>query len=573
MTDPLKPQDHAERVAHFRAQLLGPLLVGELDRGALRAGLAELSQKLVRPPDSPLSRRYSKPTLERWYYRYRQGGVEALRPAPRRDRGAARALTKAQRKLLLDIRREYPRASAELILRTLASDGRLPANAPSAPTVRRLFAEHGLDRLTLRRTGKTGRVRRRWQAEAPGVLWHADVCHGPTLTSGDTKLPVRIHAILDDASRHIMAIEVCDNEREIEMLRLMVRALRRGPRPDALYLDNGSTYSGDTLATAGRRAADLTRQLLAFSRKQILEPEVTSLKTVVHGIEGMLRRLLGEDIDIAVHLERALGNVMADPGQMEQVLMNLAVNARDALERGGQLTIETRNVELDEEYAAQHTAVTPGPYVSLAVTDSGSGMSDETRRSIFEPFFTTKEKGKGTGLGLAMVHGIVTQSGGNIWVYSELGHGTTFKIYLPRVDTPVAACDSAPPRVAVLGDETLLLVEDDAAVRRAAERILQVAGYHVLTAASGDEALGIAERHAGEIRLLLTDVVMPGMSGPEVAERLRQSRPSLEILFTSGYTDNAIVHHGVLDAGTHFLTKPFSVTDLTLKVRAVLDER
>jgi len=324
---------------------------------------------------------------------------------------------------------------------------------------------------------------------------------------------------------------------------------------------------------AGRRAADLTRQLLAFSRKQILEPEVTSLKTVVHGIEGMLRRLLGEDIDIAVHLERALGNVMADPGQMEQVLMNLAVNARDAMERGGQLTIETRNVELDEEYAAQHTAVTPGPYVSLAVTDSGSGMSDETRRSIFEPFFTTKEKGKGTGLGLAMVHGIVTQSGGNIWVYSELGHGTTFKIYLPRVDTPVAACDSAPPRVAVLGDETLLLVEDDAAVRRAAERILQVAGYHVLTAASGDEALGIAERHAGEIRLLLTDVVMPGMSGPEVAERLRQSRPSLEILFTSGYTDNAIVHHGVLDAGTHFLTKPFSVTDLTLKVRAVLDER
>ena len=250
MTDPLKPQDHAERVAHFRAQLLGPLLVGELDRGALRAGLAELSQKLVRPPDSPLSRRYSKPTLERWYYRYRQGGVEALRPAPRRDRGAARALTKAQRKLLLDIRREYPRASAELILRTLASDGRLPANAPSAPTVRRLFAEHGLDRLTLRRTGKTGRVRRRWQAEAPGVLWHADVCHGPTLTSGDTKLPVRIHAILDDASRHIMAIEVCDNEREIEMLRLMVRALRRGPRPDALYLDNGSTYSGGTLATA-----------------------------------------------------------------------------------------------------------------------------------------------------------------------------------------------------------------------------------------------------------------------------------------------------------------------------------
>jgi len=253
MTDTLKPKDHAEAVAHFRAQLLGPLLVGDLDRGALRVGLAELSQKRVRPPGSALSRRYSKPTLERWYYRYKKGGVEALRPARRGDRGAARALSPAQRKLLLGIRGEFPGASAELILRTLELDGRLAPKTLSAPTLRRLFAQHGLDRRTLRRTGKAGRARRRWEASAPGVLWHADVCHGPTLTLGDTKVPVRIHAILDDASRRIMAIEVCDNEREIEMLRLMVRALRRSPRPDALYLDNGSTYSGDTLATACAR--------------------------------------------------------------------------------------------------------------------------------------------------------------------------------------------------------------------------------------------------------------------------------------------------------------------------------
>lgn len=253
MTESLQPKDHAERVAHFRAQLLGPLLVGELQRGELRAGLRELADKPVRPPGSSVSRTYSVATLERWYYRCRNGGVAALAPAPRKDRGAARALNEAQRTLLLEIRREYPRASAELIIRTLELDGRLPKGAVSPSTLRRLFAEHGLDRGTLRRVGQTGRIRRRWQASAPGVLWHSDVCHGPTLELPDGKVPVRVHAILDDVSRDIIAIQVCDNEREVEMLRLLVRALRGRPKCDALYLDNGSTYSGETLATACRR--------------------------------------------------------------------------------------------------------------------------------------------------------------------------------------------------------------------------------------------------------------------------------------------------------------------------------
>lgn len=253
MTDTLTPKDGAEEVAHFRAQLIGPLLVRDLPRGELQSRLSELSQIRVRPPGSKILRTYAVPTLQRWYYLHRKGGIAALAPAPRRDRGAARALSDDQRELLLQIRREHPRASAELIVRTLELDGRLQTGQVSAGTLRRLFAQHGLDRRTLRRTGKAGRIRRRWEAAGPGVLWHADVCHGPTLTLAGVKVPMRIHALLDDASRRILAIEVCDNEREIEMLRLTVRALRRHPAPDALYLDNGSTYSGETLATACHR--------------------------------------------------------------------------------------------------------------------------------------------------------------------------------------------------------------------------------------------------------------------------------------------------------------------------------
>ena len=323
---------------------------------------------------------------------------------------------------------------------------------------------------------------------------------------------------------------------------------------------------------AGQRAAELTRQLLAFSRKQVLEPEVLDLNEVVGGIEAMLRRLLGEDIDIVVHTADGLGRVEADPGQIEQVIMNLAVNARDAMPSGGKLTIETANVELDQDYANGRVGVKPGRYVQLVVSDTGCGMDDQTLARVFEPFFTTKGQDRGTGLGLATVYGIVKQSGGNIWVYSEPDRGTSFKVYLPRVDAPATAAKRPTAPQVAAGDETVLVVEDEVAVRRAAERILSRAGYQVLAAANGGEALLLCERHDGTIDLLLTDVVMPQMSGRELAERLAEIRPGLRTLYMSGYTDNAIVHHGVLDPGTRFISKPFSVADLTRKVREVLDE-
>jgi len=324
---------------------------------------------------------------------------------------------------------------------------------------------------------------------------------------------------------------------------------------------------------AGERATALTRQLLAFSRKQILQPVALDLNQVAAGVEKMLRRIVGEDIDFVQVLAPDLGVVRADPGQLEQVLMNLVVNARDAMPEGGKLTIETANVEIDEEYAARHVDVTPGSYVQLVVTDTGCGMDEQTKARLFEPFFTTKEKGKGTGLGLSTVYGIVKQSGGNIWVYSEPGQGTTFKIYLPRELGAAATVTQAPEVVArPTGTETVLVVEDEEALRKVAKRSLTAAGFTVLTAADGVEALETAARHAGEIHLLLTDVVMPKMSGRALAVELTKTRPAIQVLYMSGYTDNAIVHHGVLDPGTQFLPKPFSGNDLTRKVREVLDQ-
>ena len=323
---------------------------------------------------------------------------------------------------------------------------------------------------------------------------------------------------------------------------------------------------------AGQRAAVLTRQLLAFGRKQILAPEILKLNEVVTGIEGMLRRLLGEDIEILVHAADDLGTVLADPGQIEQVIMNLAVNARDAMPGGGKLTIETSNADLDAGYAERHVAVKPGRYVLLAVSDTGCGMDASTRERIFEPFFTTKEKGKGTGLGLSTVYGIVKQSGGNIWVYSEQGRGSTFKIYLPRVDAPVPEARRRAPSTLATGDETVLVVEDEDAVRRLSERILRTAGYRVLTAANAGEALLLVEKHGSRIDLLLTDVVMPQLSGRELAQRLAQARPDMRVLYMSGYTDGAIVHQGVLDAAVRLISKPFNAADLTRSVREVLDE-
>jgi CheY-like chemotaxis protein len=339
-------------------------------------------------------------------------------------------------------------------------------------------------------------------------------------------------------------------------------------------LHEGDPLGGDLLEVkrAGERAATLTRQLLAFSRKQVLQPVALDLNQIANGIENMLRRIIGEDIDFLQVLAPDLGLTLADPGQIEQVLMNLVVNARDAMPEGGKLTIETSNVEIDEEYAAGHVAVKPGSYVQIAVTDTGCGMDEQTRSRIFEPFFTTKEKGKGTGLGLSTVYGIVKQSGGHVWVYSEPGQGTTFKVYLPRAHSlakPVLK--ELPPSVHPVGGETILVVEDEEALRNVAKRILGAAGYTVLTAANGGEALLTCEQHPTEIHLVLTDVVMPKMSGRVFVERLAKVRPGIRVLYMSGYTDDAIVHHGVLDAGTHFLGKPFTSADLTRKVREALD--
>jgi PAS domain S-box-containing protein len=322
---------------------------------------------------------------------------------------------------------------------------------------------------------------------------------------------------------------------------------------------------------AGQRAAALTRQLLVFSRRQVVQPVVFDLHAVVADMEKMLQRLIGEDVALVVTPADHVGHVKADPGQIEQVIMNLAVNARDAMPAGGALTLETANVELDEAYVAQHATVHAGSYVMLAISDTGVGMDEATRERIFEPFFTTKGPGKGTGLGLSTVYGIVTQSGGHVWVYSEVGKGTTFKIYLPRVEE--AADERRPIRTLApaRGTETILLVEDETAVRVLARRILEAAGYTVLPAANGGEALLILERFHDPVHLMMTDVVMPGMSGPELATRLSTLRPGMKVLYTSGYTDDEVVRRGILTDAVRFINKPYAVSELTRKVREVLD--
>ncbi|HEV2751850.1 MAG TPA: ATP-binding protein, partial [Gemmatimonadales bacterium] len=323
---------------------------------------------------------------------------------------------------------------------------------------------------------------------------------------------------------------------------------------------------------AGLRAAELTRQLLAFSRRQVLAPKVLDLNAVVANMDRMLRRLLGEDVELVTSLDPIAGAVNADPGQLEQVLLNLAVNARDAMPTGGRLSIETARFTLHEEHVERRHRLPPGDYACLVVADTGVGMDEATQAHLFEPFFTTKEVGKGTGLGLATVYGIVKQSGGYIWVYSEPGRGTTIKVYLPRVPGATEApAPAPPPREVRGGHETVLLVEDATPVRTLARRSLEACGYRVLDAADGPAALELSARHGDPIDLLVTDVVMPGMSGRELAERLAPQRPSMKVLYTSGYTDDAMVRQGVLTAGVAFLQKPFVPDSLARKVREVLD--
>jgi signal transduction histidine kinase/ActR/RegA family two-component response regulator len=344
--------------------------------------------------------------------------------------------------------------------------------------------------------------------------------------------------------------------------------LRRLPGADPMRRDL------ELIRSTGQRAADLTRQLLAFSRKQVLEPRVLSLNAVVGELAPMLERLIGETIELRTALATGLGDVRADRGQMEQVIMNLVVNARDAMPRGGRLTVETKNVELDAAAVRGRVGMRPGPHVLLAITDSGMGMDEATQARIFEPFFTTKPFGEGTGLGLATVHGIINQSGGTIWVYSEPGKGTTFKIYLPRVTEGAAgpssesAADETPR-----GSETILLVEDQGDVRDYAHDVLAAQGYTVLLARDGADALEVARVHTGRIHLLLTDVVMPRMSGRELAERLTTTRPDVAVLYMSGYPDRAVVDHGILGPGVTFLQKPVAPDALARKVREMMDGR
>jgi CheY-like chemotaxis protein len=340
-----------------------------------------------------------------------------------------------------------------------------------------------------------------------------------------------------------------------------------------LALDEGNPVRNDIqeVLGAGERAQGLTRQLLAFSRRQILRPSALDLNATMQGLYNLLRRTIGEDIDLVMNLGADIDPVLFDPSQVDQIVLNLAVNARDAMPSGGRLTIETGNVDLDETYARENADADPGPHVMLAVTDTGTGMDAATRARVFEPFFTTKGQGKGTGLGLSTVYGIVKQGRGSIWFDSEPGRGTTFKVYLPRADGASVASPTADVRVAPsCAKATILLAEDEAVVRRLIVRVLEQTGYTVLSAWDAEGALELFDRQGGGIDLLLTDVVLPQMSGRDLAERLLLAKPTLKVLYMSGYTDDAIIHHGVLDPTLAFLEKPISPAALTARISEII---
>jgi two-component system, cell cycle sensor histidine kinase and response regulator CckA len=411
----------------------------------------------------------------------------------------------------------------------------------------------------------------------------------PDLEHWPTRLGIALNVLLDD-----LAFRVSEREKAEERLRQAHKLEAIGKLAGGIAHDFNNMLSvilgysemsilaltaGDPIRAdleeihrAAERARELTRQLLAFSRKQILEPKVLDLNQTLLGLSNMLRRLLGEGIELSLLTYTRVGKIKADPSQLEQVVMNLAVNARDAMPKGGKLAIETSDVELDAEYAAAHPDVSPGRYVLLAVTDDGVGIPASDWGRIFEPFFTTKPKGVGTGLGLSTVLGIVRQSGGHIWMYSEPGRGTTFKIYFPRHELPTHAPLTQPPATTIArGFETILLVEDDEQVRALCRIVLGRNGYNVLEAQSPGEAIILCEKYPAKIHLLLTDVVMPRMTGKELVDRVGPARPQMKILYMSGYTDDAIVHHGVLDAGVAFLQKPLTPDALLRKVRDVLN--
>ncbi|HEY0005583.1 MAG TPA: PAS domain S-box protein [Pyrinomonadaceae bacterium] len=405
----------------------------------------------------------------------------------------------------------------------------------------------------------------------------------------------------EDKTMFCVARDVTEVKRSEEALRQIEEQLRQSQKMEAVgQLAGGVAHDFNNLLTAitgytdlsmrklreedpifhnlgeirkaADRATSLTRQLLAFSRRQVLQPKVLDLNRIITDTEKMLARLIGEDIGLRTILDPALGSVRADPSQIEQVLMNLVINARDAMPEGGNLTVETQNVYLDADYAGRHIAVESGPYVLLAVSDTGLGMNNETKARIFEPFFTTKEHGKGTGLGLSTVYGIVKQSGGSIWVYSEPGEGTTFKIYLPRVDEVIPEYMRPGARSqSTHGSETILLAEDDELVRNLAREILEESGYTVLEAPNGGAALLLCEQHEGEIDLLLTDVVMPELSGRQLAERLEKIRPRIKVVYMSGYTADAVLRRGALEDEAKFIQKPFTPDALLHKVREALE--
>jgi two-component system cell cycle sensor histidine kinase/response regulator CckA len=411
----------------------------------------------------------------------------------------------------------------------------------------------------------------------------------PDLEHWPTKLGIALNVLLDD-----LAFRVNEREKAEERLRQAHKMEAIGRLAGGIAhdfnnmlsvilgysemaietLEEGTALRSDLeeVRRAAARARDLTRQLLAFSRKQILEPKVLDLNQTLLGMEKMLRRLLGEGIELTFLAHGRIGRIKADPSQLEQVVMNLAVNARDAMPKGGKLTVETSDVELDEGYTAEHPEVIAGPYVLMAVTDDGVGIPAQDWSRIFDPFFTTKPKGVGTGLGLSTVLGIVRQSGGHIWVYSEPERGTAFKLYFPRHDLleEVPVTQSTPPTPA-RGWETILLVEDDDQVRALARSVLARHGYNVLEAPSPGEAILVCEKYPAKIHLLLTDVVMPRMTGKELVERIGPERPQMKVLYMSGYTDDTIVHHGVLDAGIEFLQKPLTPDALLRRVREVLN--